>query len=511
MDDRSPWEPEDDEVKDPTEGVRVIGAREAAEALERGDVVARRPEGAARFGDRPDVPDEADVSLRFPLDEEPTASRSRSSSPAMPPWTEPATGQIPEVLSEAAPDDDLEVWSALATSGPRWRDQPSDWDDAHDDIDVRHDDATRVGALDESDRPAPDDFFAPIDDDVPARTARTRRPAARTGARAGAGAAGAVGAAGAGAAAGAGVRPRQRGARPSGGGRAGARGPGRGGSALGSGGGRSRGDERDIQLATLTGLALGVATLAVLVFLPIWAMVVVLTCVVAVASLELYAALQRGGYQPATLLGLVAAASLPLGAYYRDLEALPLILALAVVCSMLWFMLGVTRLQPVLNIGVTVFGVAYVGLLGSFAALMLRFPNGKGVIAGVVLVTVANDVGALLIGRSLGRAPFAASISPNKTIEGLIGGALASVFVSWLVLDVIGLAPWGTKSALLLGLVVAVAAPLGDLCESMLKRDLDVKDLSTTLPGHGGLLDRFDALLFVLPAAYYLCRLLEVF
>jgi phosphatidate cytidylyltransferase len=84
--------------------------------------------------------------------------------------------------------------------------------------------------------------------------------------------------------------------------------------------------------------------------------------------------------------------------------------------------------------------------------------------------------------------------------------------VSFVVLDLIGLHPWSAKggSALALGALVAVMAPIGDLVESLVKRDLDVKDMGSLLPGHGGLIDRFDALLLVLPAAYYLCRLLEI-
>ncbi len=516
MDERTPWEPDDEVVKDPTEGVRVIGAQEAAEAVERGDVVARRPRGEARFGDRPDVPDEADVSLRFPLDDEPSApARPKAAAPSLPPWTEPPTGELPAVLSGsasgAAPDDDLDVWSSLATSGPRWRDTPGDWDDQDESSDIRHDEATRVGALDETSRPDPDDFFAPIDEELPPRRAtparegagrRRRRPAPTGAGRAARAGAGAATAGAATAAAGAG------GSRRSGAGRS--PGLGTGGTRRGGGGGGGGGD-RDIQMATVTGISLGVAVLAVLVFLPTWVMVVVVTCVMAVACLELFAVLQRGGYQPATLLALVAVAAFPLAAYYRDQEALPLVMVLAVVATMLWYLFGISRLQPIMNMGVTVFGIAYVGLLGSFAALILRFPNGKGVLAGAIVATVAYDVGALFTGRALGRAPFAPDISPHKTIEGLIGGTLVAVVVSWFVLDFIGLAPWSGKSAVLLALVVAVAAPLGDLCESMIKRDLGVKDVSATLPGHGGLLDRFDALLFVLPAAYYLCRVLDVF
>jgi phosphatidate cytidylyltransferase len=157
-----------------------------------------------------------------------------------------------------------------------------------------------------------------------------------------------------------------------------------------------------------------------------------------------------------------------------------------------------------------VLGVAYVGLFGSYAALLLAGPDGVGALIGVVLAVVANDVGALAVGSKLGRRPLAPALSPNKTWEGLAGGAVASVVVSVVVLGMIGLAPWDAGSALALGLVVAVVAPIGDLCESMIKRDLGVKDMGSVLPGHGGLLDRFDALLFALPAAYYLCRVLDL-
>jgi phosphatidate cytidylyltransferase len=161
---------------------------------------------------------------------------------------------------------------------------------------------------------------------------------------------------------------------------------------------------------------------------------------------------------------------------------------------------------------VTLAAVAYVGLFGSFAALMLRLPDGTGILLGTAIAVVANDVGALFAGKRFGRSRLAPTISPNKTFEGALGGALASIVVSFVVLDLIGLHPWDAKggSALALGVLVAVLAPIGDLVESMIKRDLDVKDMGSILPGHGGLIDRFDSILFVLPAAYYLVRLLEI-
>jgi phosphatidate cytidylyltransferase len=152
-----------------------------------------------------------------------------------------------------------------------------------------------------------------------------------------------------------------------------------------------------------------------------------------------------------------------------------------------------------------------VGLLGSFAALILTLPDGVGVLIGVILATAANDIGALVIGQQMGRSAIAPAVSPNKTVEGMIGGAVFSIIVSVLLLGmVLRLDPWHVGSAALLGILVSIAAPLGDLCESMIKRDLGIKDMGNVLPGHGGLFDRFDGLLFALPVAFYLCRLLNI-
>ena len=97
-------------------------------------------------------------------------------------------------------------------------------------------------------------------------------------------------------------------------------------------------------------------------------------------------------------------------------------------------------------------------------------------------------------------------LSPNKTVEGLIGGMVGSIVAVFVFGVLGGVGPFGAGGALLLGLVIAVVAPIGDLAESMFKRDLGIKDMGTVLPQHGGVLDRFDGMLFVLPAAYYVAR-----
>ncbi|HUF32805.1 MAG TPA: phosphatidate cytidylyltransferase [Acidimicrobiales bacterium] len=500
MDERPPWErPDEENQADPTEGVRIIGDEEAAEAIERGDVAPRRGDGTPRYGDRPSSPpdDVPRPALRFPLGQadpdEGDVARPRvvGSTPSLPPWTDPPTGEVPRLVppDEGEEGEDLEAWSSFTDAGPRWRDRTSDWEDAeYESSSMLHDDESRVGALDESDRPAPDDFFG----DAPGR----REPVIR-------GAHGRPAPWEQAAAAGATVGPGPE-AGPA---RAGRRhephrpvaGPGDGGPG-----------ERDVRLAVITGVGLAVAALILFSLGPGPAMVLVVGIVVVCAA-ELFASLQRGGYQPATLLGLVASGALVASAYWRGEAAIPLVLGLTLVFTLLWYLVGVSRIEPTMNVGVSLFGVAYTGLLGSFAALMLAFPNGRGLLAGTVVAVVANDVGALVAGQRLGERPIAPEISPNKTVEGAIGGAVAAVLVSIVVLGFIGLHPWDVGSALALGLVVAVMAPLGDLCESLVKRDLGIKDMGSILPGHGGLLDRFDALLFCLPAVYYLARLLEIF
>jgi phosphatidate cytidylyltransferase len=126
-----------------------------------------------------------------------------------------------------------------------------------------------------------------------------------------------------------------------------------------------------------------------------------------------------------------------------------------------------------------------------------------------VIATIAYDVGAYAVGGRSGRTPLAPNISPNKTWEGLVGATVITFAVTLIVQVIFKMHPWTFGRAFWLAAVVCVAAPLGDLAESMIKRDLGVKDMGRVLPGHGGVLDRIDGLLFVAPAAYYLLRLLK--
>ncbi|MEZ5256935.1 MAG: CDP-archaeol synthase [Ilumatobacteraceae bacterium] len=128
-----------------------------------------------------------------------------------------------------------------------------------------------------------------------------------------------------------------------------------------------------------------------------------------------------------------------------------------------------------------------------------------------MVAVVANDIGALLVGSAGGRTPLRPWISPNKTIEGLIGGTVVTIG-AMILLKIVNseASTWVSMSHyLLLAVVVSILAPIGDLTESMFKRNLEIKDFGTLIPGHGGVLDRFDGFLLMLPAAYYLLVVLE--
>ncbi|MCD9624924.1 phosphatidate cytidylyltransferase [Rhabdothermincola salaria] len=465
----------------------------------------------------------------------------------LPHWTEPATGQVPRVVvgDEAPSDPDEEArWSQYAAGSTRWRGEHDTTD--HGDLmaDLANvpedDDDHRLGALDTSERTS-DEAFLNFDDVDLAAEADARRGRGRgrrgrgrrddvdvpdPGDVAEAAITGALGLEGADtpradlpppppAAASAAPRrsreprparprppappadtvapdddpaaPRPRRRRP-----------------------EPTGDEppagRNVRQAAIVGVAIAVVALIAFWIGPAAAMVVV-TVVVALAGAEYFQAVQRGGFRPATLLGLVAVAVLPAATYWRGEGAMPLVLFLSLVVGVLWYLLGVGgRARPTANLGVTMVGVVWVGVLGAYAALILRIPvEGVSILLVTVIAAVAADVGGFFVGRSMGRTPLVAA-SPHKTVEGLVGGILGTLVAVFLVAVVLGVGPLSAGQALVFGLVTALAAPLGDLAESLFKRDLGIKDMGSLLPEHGGLLDRFDGMLFVLPTAYYLVR-----
>jgi phosphatidate cytidylyltransferase len=166
-----------------------------------------------------------------------------------------------------------------------------------------------------------------------------------------------------------------------------------------------------------------------------------------------------------------------------------------------------TRAPTTAAVGSTVLGSAWIGLgLGSLLVLRQMHTEGRLIAFAVVLTVFAADTAAYLTGRFAGRHKLAPSLSPHKTWEGLAGGALAGVFAAFVTLYDTRHHYLSISQSLVLGVAVVAAAVVGDLFESALKRDLDVKDTGRLLGGHGGVLDRVDALLFAAPAAYFIVR-----
>lgn len=464
--------------------VRIVGAQPAVEAVQSA-------------GSPPDGPEAEAVT----------------SVPDLPPWTDPPTGQVPAVLDRGSTDVD-DPWSAVLGSGPTWREHPHEWDDAGFEPALLGDEETRVGALDvrsEEDDPSPGGPPPPVGGGTAAAGEPTtpmspsRAEDGRDGAGSGSQEDGKVRRRG---------RGRSRSRRP---GAALRSRPGRDGAGHGDppaepGGSPRAPTGRNLPVAIGTGVVAGIVAIACFELGAV-AMVLLSSVVVVGSAAEAFGSLRRAGYRPATLVGLVAIAGLMGATYAKGLQAVPLVTVLLLVVTMLWFLFAMGRGSAVQGIGATVTVYLWIGGLGCFAALLLApglFPHRHGVafLFGAVAGVVAADVGALAVGGWLGRHRLAPTVSPNKTWEGLAGGAVLAVVVSTFVTGHIH--PWTPGTGALLGVVVAVVAPLGDLCESLVKRELGLKDMGTFLPGHGGMLDRFDALLFVLPATFYLVRALNL-
>lgn len=149
-----------------------------------------------------------------------------------------------------------------------------------------------------------------------------------------------------------------------------------------------------------------------------------------------------------------------------------------------------------------VFGSAYISFLGGFAVLLLSEPRGPLLVLTFILCTVANDVGGYTAGVLVGRHPMAPSISPKKTWEGFAGSLLLAAAVGYVMVALVLGASWW--AGLVVGAVAVCTATIGDLAESLVKRDLGLKDMGSLLPGHGGIMDRLDSLLMTAPASYLL-------
>jgi phosphatidate cytidylyltransferase len=257
---------------------------------------------------------------------------------------------------------------------------------------------------------------------------------------------------------------------------------------------------RPLVAATIVALLL-LAVLAASLLLRTEIFVAVLAIGVVIAVLEVAQALRHRGIVLPLVPLLLVGVGLPAAAYVAGPGALVALFALAVPVVLAW-RLSEGGPSAARDATVAVFVLAWIPFLAAFLAMLAAPDDGPARVLTAVLVTAASDTGGYLVGVLVGRHPMAPTVSPKKSWEGFVGSVVACVAVAVACVVLLLGGPWWV--GVLVGLVGVVTATLGDLTESLVKRDLGAKDMSNLLPGHGGLLDRVDSLLLTAPAVFLL-------
>ncbi len=239
--------------------------------------------------------------------------------------------------------------------------------------------------------------------------------------------------------------------------------------------------------------------------MPNWVFMFVTMGFIAMSIAEFFSIVENRGIFVYKYFGIVAGCVIPLSVYlqfgenYIDMEPILIILA-CLFTFILQFIRKERAHDHIVSIGVTILALFYISWFFSFFLKLKFLDNGPMLVAYIILVTKIGDVGAYFIGRSLGRHKLIPRISPNKTVEGTIGGLLCSLIMSVAMHMVVGMT---LMQGVFVGLFMGVLGQVGDLAESLLKRDCDVKDAGKHVPGFGGMLDVIDSLLFNVPIFYY--------
>ncbi|MGI9584750.1 MAG: phosphatidate cytidylyltransferase [Acidimicrobiia bacterium] len=252
----------------------------------------------------------------------------------------------------------------------------------------------------------------------------------------------------------------------------------------------------DLTARVITAVILIAAFAASLVWRP--ALVALAIGVFVIGAGEFYTALTRSGQKPIGLFGFLGIIAASLGAFFWGAIAIPTAFFLVVVFLLLYYAVVPDRQDPMGNLAWTITVMVWVGL-GTYAILIAVSEYYRPLVMGVVVTVAAMDIAQYFVGRALGRHQLAPWVSPKKTVEGLVGGVIVALTLGALLHFV---EPFELTSGLAIGVAVAVLVPLGDLAMSAVKRSLDIKDMGSVLPGHGGFLDRIDGLIFVVPAAW---------
>ncbi len=270
---------------------------------------------------------------------------------------------------------------------------------------------------------------------------------------------------------------------------------------------------RDLPKAIAVGVGIGVACILSLLFFN-WGFVLIMAVGLVLGSIEVHQALSRLGMRSAIVPIVVGTVAIVGGSYLagrQDPEQVPSntillgALALTVIAALIWRM-PQGQENYVRDTAASLFIIGYLPLLGSFASLMLAGDHGAARIVTYILVVVCSDLGGYAAGVLFGKHPMAPRISPKKSWEGLVGSVLLGI-AAGVAMVLLGLhVAWWV--GVVLGVVLVAIGVCGDLIESMIKRDVGIKDMSSFLPGHGGVMDRLDSLLLAAPAAWLIMYLL---
>ncbi|MDO5629558.1 MAG: phosphatidate cytidylyltransferase [Mobilicoccus sp.] len=260
---------------------------------------------------------------------------------------------------------------------------------------------------------------------------------------------------------------------------------------------------RNLPVAIGVGVGLGAIAVAALYIVP-WGWLLLVIPAICVGIGELARGFAAGGFHVPVVPVMIGAVGMHVGAYLGGAPGLMLGLGLTLFAVVCWrSVLGIDRAARDVTAGV--FVAAYAPFLSAFSTLMLLDPNGASRIAVFIIVTICSDIGGYAAGVMAGRHPMAPTVSPKKSWEGFAGSAAACLVAGMIAVPLmLGGPVW---AGALLGAATVLLATLGDLTESMLKRDLGIKDLGALLPGHGGLMDRMDSLLVTAPGAWIILTL----
>jgi len=246
----------------------------------------------------------------------------------------------------------------------------------------------------------------------------------------------------------------------------------------------------------------------VLIFLILWnkAAFLVLVClIIGVSLFEFYQRMRKEGENLFLWEGILPGLLLPVGIYLGGEKILPILLTFIVLFLFLRQFLRLKIQRAFVNVSLTLGGILYISFLFSYVLILRNVPSlGARLVITIFFATWMGDTGAYFIGEKWGRHKLFSQVSANKSWEGFIGAILVSclaMFISrtWLSFSLI--------HTLVLGVLIGVMGQIGDFFESMLKREVEIKDFGKILPGHGGILDRFDSLLFTVPLFYYYVKL----